>query len=254
MTNLKSLTDESLVELYALGDNSAFDVLLSRYQKSVHSYIYYIVRNEDLTEDIFQDTFLKVITTIKQGRYTENGKFKAWIMRIAHNLIIDTFRQERNENTISNDEVEGDLFNDRTMSDTNIEDEMIREQVYDDVRKLVRHLPDNQREVLEMRYYQDMSFKEIADVTGVSINTALGRMRYAIINMRRMVDDHHIELTLYTNRSPNPSSPNPSSPNPSSPNPSSPNPCSGFKPCKWLKFASSQKQNRWQGLKPLQGL
>lgn len=190
------MTDEALVELYAHGNNSAFDVLLNRYEKSIHSYIFYIVRNHDLTEDIFQETFLKVIITIKQGRYTDNGKFKAWIMRIAHNLIIDNFRQERNENTISNDEVEIDLLNDMKLCESNIEDEMLQEQVYLDVKKLVKHLPDNQREVLEMRYYQDMSFKEIADVTGVSINTALGRMRYAILNMRRMAEDHHIELSF----------------------------------------------------------
>jgi RNA polymerase sigma-70 factor (ECF subfamily) len=190
------MTDEALVELYAYGNNSAFDVLLNRYEKSIHSYIFYIVRNHDLTEDIFQETFLKVIMTIKQGRYTDNGKFKAWIMRIAHNLIIDNFRQERNENTISNDEAEIDLLNDMKLCESNIEDEMLQEQIYLDIKKLVKHLPDNQREVLEMRYYHDMSFKEIADVTGVSINTALGRMRYAILNMRRMAEEHHIELSF----------------------------------------------------------
>ena len=196
MKNLKSMTDESLVDLYAHGNNSAFDVLLNRYKKSVHSYIFYIVRNGDLTEDIFQETFLKVIMTIKQGRYTDNGKFKAWITRIAHNLIIDNFRQERNENTISNDDVEVDLLNDMKLCDSNIEDDMVQEQVFSDIKKLVKHLPDNQREVLEMRYYQDMSFKEIADITGVSINTALGRMRYAILNMRRMADENHMELSF----------------------------------------------------------
>ena len=196
MKNLKSLTDESLVDLYANGNNSAFDVLLNRYKKSIHSYIFYIVRNNDLTEDIFQETFMKVIMTIKQGRYTDNGKFKAWITRIAHNLIIDNYRQERNENTISNDEVEVDLLNDMKLCDSNVEDEMVQEQVFSDIKKLVKHLPDNQREVLEMRYYQDMSFKEIADLTGVSINTALGRMRYAILNMRRMADENHIELSF----------------------------------------------------------
>lgn len=196
MNNLKKMTDESLVDLYAKGNNSAFDVLLNRYQKSIHSYIFYIVRNHDLTEDIFQETFLKVIMTIKQGRYTDNGRFKAWITRIAHNLIIDNFRQERNENAISNDEVEVDLLNDMKLCDSNVEDNMVQEQVYSDVKKLVKHLPDNQREVLEMRYYQDMSFKEIADITGVSINTALGRMRYAILNMRRMADENNMELSL----------------------------------------------------------
>lgn len=196
MNNLKKMTDETLVDLYAQGNNSAFDVLLKRYQKSIHSYIFYIVRNHDLTEDIFQETFLKVIMTIKQGRYTDNGKFKAWITRIAHNLIIDNFRQERNENTISNDEVEVDLLNDMKLCDSNVEERIVQEQIYSDVKKLVKHLPDNQREVLEMRYYQDMSFKEIADITGVSINTALGRMRYAILNMRRMADENNIELSL----------------------------------------------------------
>ncbi|MDR1102896.1 MAG: sigma-70 family RNA polymerase sigma factor [Tannerella sp.] len=196
MRNLKTMTDEELVVLYAEGNNSAFDVLLNRHKGGVHSYIYYIVRDRDLTEDIFQETFVKVIMTIKQGRYTENGKFKAWIMRIAHNLIIDNFRQERNENSISNDEVDVDLFNDSRLCEKTIEDEMVQEQVFNDIKKMIRHLPDNQREVLEMRYYQDMSFKEIADLTGVSINTALGRMRYAILNMRRMAEENKIELSF----------------------------------------------------------
>jgi RNA polymerase sigma-70 factor (ECF subfamily) len=134
--------------------------------------------------------------TIKQGRYTETGKFKAWITRIAHNLIIDYFRQERSENTISNDDVEIDLFNNIKLCDGTIEDHLVRRQVLADVRKLVSHLPESQREVLEMRYYQDLSFKEIADITGVSINTALGRMRYAILNMRRMAAENQMELSL----------------------------------------------------------
>lgn len=196
MNTLDLLTDENLVVLYAEGNNAAFDVLLNRHKASIHSYIYFIVRNKELAEDLFQETFVKVIMTIKQGRYTENGKFKAWITRIAHNLIIDNFRQERNENTISNDEVEIDLFNNMNLCDRTIEDKLVEHQVYADIRKLVRFLPDNQREVLEMRYYQDLSFKEIADLTGVSINTALGRMRYAILNLRRMAEEHHIELSI----------------------------------------------------------
>ena len=196
MNRFESMTDETLVTMYAQGNNSAFDVLLNRYKSSIHSYIYFIVRNKDLAEDIFQETFDKVIITIKQGRYTDNGKFKAWITRIAHNLIIDYFRQERSENTISNDDVEVDLFNNSKLCDSTIEDAMIRGQVLSDVKKLVKHLPDNQREVLEMRYYQDLSFKEIADLTGVSINTALGRMRYAILNMRKMAEEHNMELSL----------------------------------------------------------
>ncbi|MDL2282154.1 sigma-70 family RNA polymerase sigma factor [Parabacteroides sp. OttesenSCG-928-G06] len=196
MNTLKSMTDEQLVVLYAKGENAAFDVLLNRYRKSIHSYIYYIVHNRDLAEDIFQETFVKVIMTIRQGRYTENGKFKAWITRIAHNLIIDHFRQERSENTLSNDEVEVDLFNNIKLCDRTIEEKMVRTQVLSDVKKLIRFLPESQREVLEMRYYQDLSFKEIADLTGVSINTALGRMRYAILNMRRMAEENRIELSM----------------------------------------------------------
>lgn len=196
MKTLKTMTDEDLVICYAQGNNVAFDVLLNRYKSSTHSYIYFIVRNKELAEDIFQETFVKVIMTIKQGRYVETGKFKAWITRIAHNLIIDNFRQERSENTVSNDEVDADLFNDIKLCDGTIEDHIIRHQVLSDVKKLVKHLPDSQREVLEMRYYQDLSFKEIADVTGVSINTALGRMRYAILNLRRMAEENNIELSL----------------------------------------------------------
>ena len=196
MNNLKTMADEELVALYAKGNNPAFDVLLNRHKSSVHSYIYFNVRDRDLTEDIFQDTFMKAIVTIKQGRYTENGKFKAWIMRIAHNLIIDNFRQERNENTVSNDEVEADLLNDIRLCDGNVEDDMVQNQVFADVRKLVRHLPESQREVLELRYYKDLSFKEIAEITGVSINTALGRMRYAILNMRRMAEENRMELAI----------------------------------------------------------
>lgn len=196
MKTLRERTDEELVALYAKGNNVAFDVLLNRYKSKIHTYIFFIVKNKDLTEDIFQETFVKVIMTIKQGRYTENGKFKAWITRIAHNLIIDYFRQEKNENVISNDEVEADLFNNMKLCETTIEDRLVRGQILSDVRNLVNHLPDSQREVLEMRYYQDLSFKEIADITGVSINTALGRMRYAILNMRRMAEENSIELSL----------------------------------------------------------
>lgn len=197
MEKLRMMTDEELVVLYAKGNNNAFDILLSRYQSSIYSYINFIAHNKDLAEDIFQETFVKVIMTIKQNRYTESGKFKAWIMRIAHNLIIDNYRQERIENTISNDEVEVDLFNNMKLCDDSIEDHMVRQQALKDVRKLVEFLPENQREVLVMRYYQDLSFKEIADITGVSINTALGRMRYALLNMRRMAEENKIELSVF---------------------------------------------------------
>ena len=196
MKNLKKMTDEELVILYSKGENQAFDTLLNRYQNRLYSYIYFIVKSTELAEDIFQETFVKAIMTIKQGRYTENGKFPAWLTRIAHNLIIDNYRQERNENVISNDDSEIDLLNNMKLSEGTIEMEIINEQIHDDVRHLVKQLPDNQREVIYMRFYQDLSFKEIADITGVSINTALGRMRYAILNLRRMAEEKEIILTL----------------------------------------------------------
>lgn len=195
MDDLKVMTDEDLVITYAAGDNSAFDMLLSRHKQSVFNYIYFIVRNRELAEDIFQETFVKAIVTIKQGRYVENGKFRAWINRIAHNLIIDNFRQEKGENTVSNDDSPVDLLNNSAICDGTIEDTLIKEQIIKDIRNLIRFLPDNQREVLEMRYYQDMSFKEISDMTGVSINTALGRMRYAILNLRRLSQENNMILT-----------------------------------------------------------
>ena len=197
MEQLNQLADDVLVTRYSEGDNKAFDELLARYQSKLFNYIYFIVRSQEMAEDIFQETFVKAITTIRQGRYTASGKFGAWLTRIAHNMIIDGFRQERNENTVSNDETGTDLLNDADLCDDNIEMQMINEQTLTDVRRLVDALPDNQREVIYMRFYQDLSFKEIADITGVSINTALGRMRYALLNMRRIVEEKHIVLEMY---------------------------------------------------------
>lgn len=196
MQTLKKYTDDQLVAQYAKGRNEAFDVLLSRHQSRIFSYIFHIVKNRDLAEDIFQETFVKAIMTIKQGRYTENGKFSAWITRIAHNLIIDYYRQEKSENTVSTDEDETNLLNRKDLSEDNIEDEMVINQIHNDVRRIVDALPESQREVLVMRYYRNMSFKEIADATNVSINTALGRMRYAILNMRRIAEENNIVLTF----------------------------------------------------------
>ncbi|MBO7302449.1 MAG: sigma-70 family RNA polymerase sigma factor [Bacteroidaceae bacterium] len=196
MENLKRLADDALVTLYLQGNNSAFDVLLKRHQDRLFNYIYFIVRSREVAEDIFQETFVKVIVTLQQGRYTNDGKFAAWITRIAHNLVIDQFRVERNENVISNDEVEYDIFNDAKFSEGNIENSMVNDQVLKDVRALVDELPDCQREVVFMRYYQDLSFKEIAEITGVSINTALGRMRYAVMNMRRIAEEKAVSLVL----------------------------------------------------------
>lgn len=197
MENLNMLTDDMLVARYSEGDNKVFDELLARYQSKLFNYIFFIVRSQELAEDIFQETFVKAITTIQQGRYTPSGKFGSWLTRIAHNMIVDSYRQERNENTISNDEVEVDLFNDADLCDDNIETQMVNEQTLTDVRRLMDALPSNQREVVYMRYYQDLSFKEIAEITGVSINTALGRMRYAIMGMRRLAEEKHIVLEVY---------------------------------------------------------
>ena len=191
------LTDDMLVARYSEGENKAFDELLTRYQSKLFNYIFFIVRSQELAEDLFQETFVKAIVTIQQGRYSANGKFGAWLTRIAHNLIIDSFRLERNENTVSNDDSEVDLLNDADLCDDNIEMQMVNEQTLSDVRRLVDALPDNQREVVYMRFYQDLSFKEIADITGVSINTALGRMRYALLNMRRIAEEKHIVLEVY---------------------------------------------------------
>ena len=197
MENLNVLTDDMLVARYQGGDDKAFDELLVRYQGKLYNYILFAVRNQELAEDLFQETFVKAIVTIQQGRYTADGRFGAWITRIAHNLVIDSFRTERNENTISNDECEVDLLNNVDLCDDNVEMQMVNDQTLTDVRRLVDALPHNQREVVYMRYYQDLSFKEIAEITGVSINTALGRMRYALLGMRRMAEENNIVLQMY---------------------------------------------------------
>lgn len=196
MDKLKQMTDDVLVTLYLEGNNTAFDVLLNRHKERLFNYIFFIVRSREVAEDIFQETFVKAIVTLQQGRYTNDGKFAAWITRIAHNLVIDQFRIERNENTVSNDDTEVDLLNDAKLAEGTIENRMVNEQVLSDVRMLINELPDCQREVVFMRYYQDLSFKDIADITGVSINTALGRMRYAILNMRRIAAEKNISLVL----------------------------------------------------------
>ena len=197
MEKLCKLADEQLVEMYAKGDNSAFDVLLSRYQQKLYSYILFLGHNEDTANDLFQETFVKAIVTIQQGRYVESGKFSAWLTRIAHNLIIDKYRQDKNANLISNDNDECDIFNNAALSDITVEMKIIKEQSLADVERLVKELPAVQQEVVYMRFYQNLSFKEIAEATGVSINTALGRMRYGLINLRRMVEERGIVLTLY---------------------------------------------------------
>lgn len=196
MVNLTSKTDEQLVKAYAQGNNEAFDVLLKRHQQRVFNYILRIIKNEDAANDIFQETFVKAIVTLRQGRYTESGKFPAWISRIAHNLIIDYFRQEKSENLQSSDLEDVDVLNRKELCEETIEDILVSRQINEDVKYLISELPPLQREVLTMRYYQNLSFKEIAEITNVSINTALGRMRYAILNLRRLAAEKNIALTV----------------------------------------------------------
>lgn len=197
MDKLCKLSDEQLVKNYANGDSDAFDTLLARYQQKIYSYILFLVHDDEVADDLFQETFMKAIVTIRQGRYVESGRFSAWLTRIAHNLVIDKYRQDRNSNVISNDASDADLFNDASLSDITVEMKMITEQSLTDVGRLLKELPDNQKEVLYMRFYQDLSFKEIADATGVNINTALGRMRYGLINLRKMVSERGIVLEVY---------------------------------------------------------
>lgn len=197
MKNLNQLADELLVRLYEEGNNEAFGVLLNRHQSKVYSYIYLIVKNKDLSEDILQDTFIKAVTTIQQGRYVDTGKFLGWINRIAHNLIIDYFRKLRNENTFSADGIDFDILHSSAkLTELSIEDVISNEQVLLDTVSLMDFLPENQKEVIRMRFFEDLSFKEIADKTNVSINTALGRMRYALINMRKIASDKGISLEI----------------------------------------------------------
>lgn len=192
---MKSLPDEDLVALYAAGCNQAFDILLKRHESKVFSYILSYVKNHDIADDIFQDTFFKAIITIRQGNYAENGKFSAWILRIARNLVIDYFRDRKSETLVSADNCNSDILNRKELSEETVEDSISRRQLHDDVKRIIDSLPSNQKEVLTMRYYLDMPFKEIAEQTSVSINTALGRMRYALINMRRIADMSKISLT-----------------------------------------------------------
>jgi RNA polymerase sigma-70 factor (ECF subfamily) len=189
-------SDYELVERFVKGDQSCFEKLINRHKSKVHAYISLYIRDQALVEDIFQDTFLKVIQSVKTGRYSDNGKFLSWVMRISHNLIIDHFRRLKQMNTISNDDYESDIFNSKQFAEENVEDVMVKKQIHLDIRKMISKLPDDQREVVILRHYAGLSFKEIADVTQVSINTALGRMRYALINMRKLMEEKNISLSL----------------------------------------------------------
>ncbi len=186
--------DATLVSNYIKGEENALSVLIARHQQRIYSFIYSKVYDRDVAEDVFQDTFIKVINTLKRGAYNEEGKFLPWVMRIAHNLVIDHFRRNNRMPKFDNDG-EFSIFSVLSDSGLNAEKQLIKDQVESDVRRLIEELPDDQREVLMMRMYQEMSFKEISERTGVSINTALGRMRYALINLRKVIEKHNIILT-----------------------------------------------------------
>jgi RNA polymerase sigma factor (sigma-70 family) len=186
-------SDQDLIHLYIFGDEAGLVELIRRYQSKIYTSIYLLVKDEYLAEDIFQDTFIKVINTLKAGKYNEEGKFLPWVTRIAHNLVIDHFRREKRAPTINNGD-DFDIFEVLGNYDESTEDRMVREQTYKDLKALIHLLPSEQKEVLIMRHFGDMSFKEIADITDVSINTALGRMRYALNNLRKMMQGKEMSL------------------------------------------------------------
>ena len=192
--NSKSLSDAILVSNYINGDESALTVLINRHQQRLYSFIFSKVYDRDVTEDVFQDSFIKVIKTLKLGKYNEEGKFLPWVMRIAHNLVIDYFRKN-NRMPKFNNNGDFDIFSVLSDDSLNAEAELVRSQIHDDIRNLVEELPEDQRTVLKMRMYNDMSFREISENTSVSINTALGRMRYALINLRKLIESNNIILT-----------------------------------------------------------
>ena len=197
MKKFEGMTDEALALLYVKGNNSAFDELLARTQNKLFTYIMFVVHDHDVADDIFQESFIKVITKLQHGQYTDSGKFMFWITRIAHNAIMDWYRQQQSRH-IMEPNAENDLQNlsGDMVLDTFRESELVNEQVLRDVKRMMEALPAPQREVVYMRYYQQLSFKEIAELTGVSINTSLGRMRYALFNLRRMAKKNQIELAL----------------------------------------------------------
>lgn len=197
MSKENFLNDNELVQRFISGDQNSLEILIHRHKSRVFSYILLIVRNQELAEDIFQETFIKVIKSLKKGKYTDNGKFISWVLRISHNLIIDYFRKEKLKGTVSNDSMETDLFNSPKFADETVEDQLVYAQILSEVKDLVKELPEDQQQVIYMRHYLDLSFKEIADLTDVSINTALGRMRYALINLRKLVEKKNLVLTKF---------------------------------------------------------
>lgn len=198
MNKLSQLTDEELAIEYVKGNNRAFDELLNRTQTGIFSYIIFIVHNKEVANDLFQETFLKAITKLKEGKYSPSGKFNGWLIRIAHNAIMDWYRRQKSKHIIDTDGSELAIaeMSDQMIMETSREDLLANAQVMEDVRSLIDFLPENQRQIVRMRYYQNLSFKEIAALTQCSINTCLGRMRYALINMRRLAKDNRMQLQL----------------------------------------------------------
>lgn len=197
MKNLAVMTDEELALSYVNGNNRAFDELLLRNQSKIFSYILFVVRDRDTADDVFQETFVKVVVKLQQGKYVPSGKFSAWVLRIAHNVIMDLYRGQKSQkiiDAVDDNDLSNIAGNDLIIG--NVESQFVNTQVMSDVRKMMNLLPTTQREVVYMRYFQQMSFKEIADTTNVSINTSLGRMRYAILNLRRMAREHDVVLQL----------------------------------------------------------
>jgi RNA polymerase sigma factor (sigma-70 family) len=190
------VSDNELVNRFISGDPKAIETLIYRYKNRVFTYIYFNIKDRHLAEDLFQDTFIKVIKSFQEGKYQDNGRLLSWIMRIAHNLIIDYYRHDKQLNTYSSDNGEVDLFNSTRYAEDTIEQTMINDQVLNDVRRLVDELPEDQKEIILLRHYGGLSFKEISEQTNVSINTALGRMRYAIINMRKLIKQYDINLSV----------------------------------------------------------
>jgi len=188
-------SDQILIKSYLSGNESAFEVLITKHKDKVFAFILSKIKNYNLAHDVFQDTFIKVINSLKRGKYNEEGKFIPWVMRIAHNLVIDHFRRQKKTRSIAPTD-EFNIFDVISNEEKNAEEVMIDNQIHSDVRKLIEKLPEDQKEVLKMRYYRDLSFKEISEITDVSINTSLGRMRYAIINLRKLVEKHNIQLQL----------------------------------------------------------
>jgi RNA polymerase sigma factor (sigma-70 family) len=189
------LSDQDLVKRFVQGDQTSIEILINRHKNKVFTYIILIVKNQTLAEDIFQDTFIKVIKSLKEGKYKDNGKFVSWVIRIAHNLTIDHFRKEKQINTYSNEDYEADIFNSRKLAESTIEDLLVETQIVKEVRQLIDELPEDQKQVILLRHYGGLSFKEIAEQTDVSINTALGRMRYALINLRKLIEQKNLSLT-----------------------------------------------------------